>query len=98
FPASPCSRTLFKAADLELVQLIVPAGSQLPTQRTLSESTLQCVEGRVAVWAWNHTQELAAGQLLFLPRSALYSVKSITDSSVLVTSCASHARQTEGSV
>jgi quercetin dioxygenase-like cupin family protein len=46
---------------------------------------VQCLEGRIAFTAAGQTQELVAGQLLYLAAGAPHALKGIDDSSVLVT-------------
>jgi quercetin dioxygenase-like cupin family protein len=77
--------TLVKSADLELIRLILPAGKEIPTHKAPGEITVQCLEGRVAFTAGGKTQELAAGQLLYLAAGEPHAVKGIEDSSLLVT-------------
>ena len=77
--------TLAKTADLELIRLVLPAGKEIPTHKAVGEITVQCLEGRVAFTAQAKTQELSAGQLLYLSAAEPHSVKAIEDSSLLVT-------------
>lgn len=84
--ATSKTTTLLKSNELEMVRIVVAAEEELPTQRTPGETTVQCLEGRVAIWAWNRVREMTSGQLLFLQRSQLYSVKGIENSSLLLTS------------
>ena len=77
--------TLAKTADLELIRLVLPAGKEIPTHKTSGEITVQCLEGRVAFSTDSQTQELTAGQLLYLAAGKPHSVKGIEDSALLVT-------------
>ena len=83
--ATAKTTTLAKTADLELIRLVVPAGKELPTHKVAGEITVQCLEGRVTFTAGSKTQELAAGQLLYLAGDEPHAVKGIEDSSLLVT-------------
>lgn len=76
---------LVKTADLELIRLVLPAGKEISTHKAPGEITVQCLEGRVAFTAGNQTQELTAGQLLYLSAGEPHSLKAIEDSSLLVT-------------
>ena len=77
--------TLVKSSDLEIIRLVVRAGKEIPNHKAPGEITVQCLEGRVAFTAAGKTQELAAGQLLYLAAAEPHSVKGIEDSSLLVT-------------
>lgn len=77
--------TLMKAGDLELIRLVLPADKDIPLHKAPGEITVQCLEGRVAFTTEGKTQELAAGQLLFLAAGQPHAVKGIVDSSLLVT-------------
>ena len=86
-PALGGSRTtaLMKTTDLELIRLIVPAGKVIPLHKAPGEITVQCLEGRLAFASAGTTQELAAGQLLYLAAREPHAVKGIEHSSVLGT-------------
>lgn len=77
--------TLVKTADLELIRLVLPAGKEIPSHKAPGEITVQCLEGRVLFTADDKTQELVAGQLLYLSANEPHSVKSVEDCSLLVT-------------
>jgi quercetin dioxygenase-like cupin family protein len=77
--------TLIKTARLEVIRLVVPAGKDIPAHRVAGEITVQCLEGRVSCTALGQSQELAAGQLLFLPGNEEHSVRGIEDASLLLT-------------
>ena len=77
--------TLVKTSGLELIRLVLPAGKEIPTHKAPGEITVQCLEGRVAFTADGKTQELTAGQLLYLSAGEPHAVKAIEESSLLVT-------------
>ncbi len=77
--------TLIKTARLEVIRLVLPAGKDIPPHKVAGEITVQCLEGRVAFTALGRTQELAAGQMLYLPGHELHSLRGLEDASVLVT-------------
>ena len=79
------SMTLVKTAGLELIRLVLPAGKEIPSHKAPGEITVQCLEGRVAFTVEGHTQELTAGQLLYLTAGQPHFVKGIEDSSLLLT-------------
>jgi quercetin dioxygenase-like cupin family protein len=83
--ATAKTTTLVKTADLELIQLGLPAGKEIPTHKAPGEITVQCLEGRVAFTAEGKTQELTAGQLLYLAAGERHAVRGFEDSSLLLT-------------
>jgi quercetin dioxygenase-like cupin family protein len=76
---------LIKTENLEVLRLVIPAGKEIPTHTTRGEITVQCVEGRVAFTTGGSTQELGAGQLLYLRGEQPHSVLGLDDASLLVT-------------
>ena len=77
--------TLVKTNDLELLRLVLPAGKEIPSHKSPGEIAVQCLEGRITFTAQGKTQELVAGQLLYLAAGEPHAVKGVEDSSVLVT-------------
>lgn len=83
--AATVTRTLVKTKAIEVIRLVLPAGKEIPTHKAPKEVTVQCLEGRVAFTAEGKTQELTAGQLLYLAAGEPHAVRGIEDSSLLVT-------------
>jgi quercetin dioxygenase-like cupin family protein len=83
--ANAKTSTLVKTADLELIRLVLPAEKAIPTHKAPGEITVQCLEGHVIFTAAGKTQDLTAGQLLYLKAEQPHSVQAIEHSSVLVT-------------
>ncbi len=79
------TRTLVKTRALEVIRLVLPAGKEIPTHKAPNEITVQCLEGRVVFTAEGKTQELTAGQLLYLASAEPHALKAVEDSSLLVT-------------
>jgi quercetin dioxygenase-like cupin family protein len=77
--------TLIKTARLEVIRLVVPAGKDIPAHRVAGEITVQCLEGRISFTALGQSQELVAGQLLFLPGNEDHAVRGVEDASLLLT-------------
>ncbi|MBS0208011.1 MAG: cupin domain-containing protein [Planctomycetes bacterium] len=77
--------TLVKTQDLEILRLIVPAGKEIPRHEAPGEISVHCLEGCVAFTAVGKTQELSAGQLLYLAAGEPHALKGLRDSSLLVT-------------
>jgi len=77
--------TLIKTEALEVLRLVMPAGTQIHPHQVPGEITVQCLEGQVIFDAGGTDRELVAGDLLFLKGGAMHALRSIKDSSVLVT-------------
>ena len=76
---------LFKATDLEVMRLVLPAGKSLPPHRVSGEITVQCIEGSIDVTANGRSNVLNAGQLTYLEGGVTHGVLALQDASVLVT-------------
>jgi quercetin dioxygenase-like cupin family protein len=83
--ASSVTTVLVKTEDLEIIRLVVLAGKEIATHKARGEVTVQCLEGRVAILVGGKTQELVAGQLLYLQAGQPHAVKAIENSSLLLT-------------
>lgn len=83
--ARTVTRTLVKTETLEVIQLVVLTGKEIPPHQVVGEITVQCLEGRVAFTAGGVVRELAAGQMLYLAGNEPHSLRGIEDASVLVT-------------
>jgi quercetin dioxygenase-like cupin family protein len=76
---------LIKTKTLEVIRLVIPAGKDIPGHQAHGEITVQCLEGRVAFTADNTTQELQAGQLLYLSSEVPHALHGLEDASILLT-------------
>lgn len=83
--ATTKTNTLLKTSTLELVRIVMPAGKVIAEHKAPREIIVQCLEGRLAFTAQGKTQELAAGQLLYLNGGEPHSVECIEDASFLLT-------------
>jgi quercetin dioxygenase-like cupin family protein len=79
------TRTLFKTENVEAVRMVMPAGKEIPEHEAPGEIIVQCLEGKVAFTAMGKTNELEAGQLLYLAAEEPHSVRCIEDASFLLT-------------
>jgi nucleotide-binding universal stress UspA family protein/quercetin dioxygenase-like cupin family protein len=79
------TKTLMRADDLQIVRLVVPAGTQIPEHKAKGALVVHCLEGRVVFTALGKAQSLNAGELLYLPKGEVHSIKGIENASVLVT-------------
>ncbi len=77
--------TLVKTDTLEVLRLVVKAGSEIPPHHVAGEITVQCLEGSVGFVVDGGTRVLEAGQMIYLSGGELHAVRGIQDASVLVT-------------
>ncbi|MEX1027616.1 MAG: cupin domain-containing protein [Candidatus Paceibacterota bacterium] len=77
--------TLFKTDVMEAIRLVLPAGKQIAEHKAPGEITVYCLEGRVKFTSEGKTNELVAGDLLYLSAADPHAVEAMKDSSVLVT-------------
>ena len=77
--------TLVKTPQVEIIQLIVPAGRDVPTHQAQGDMIVHCLEGRVSLFALGKTYDLKPGQLLHLSLEDQFSMRGIDNASVLVT-------------
>jgi quercetin dioxygenase-like cupin family protein len=76
---------LVKTPQVKVVQLIVPAGRDVPTHQAQGELIVHCLEGRVSLFALGNTYDLTPGQLLHLSIDEPFSIRGIDNASVLMT-------------
>ena len=77
--------TFVKTPQVAVIQLIVPAGRDVPTHEVQGELIIHCLEGLFALSTLGKAYELKAGQLLHLLIDEPFSIRAIEDSSLLVT-------------
>ena len=85
------STMLLKAFGLDLIRLVIPAGTEIPPHRAPGEITVQCIEGHVAFEHDGHAVDLHAGDLLYVCPQETHALRGIADSTVLVTRLRPHA-------
>jgi quercetin dioxygenase-like cupin family protein len=83
--ADAVTTTLVKTAAMEVVRMVMQAGKEISEHKAPGEILVQCLEGQIAFTALGKTQELKAGQLLYLSAEEPHSVKCIEDASFLLT-------------
>lgn len=84
-PAEARSQTLFRTRELEVIRLVLLKDKEMPPHSVAGSITVQCLEGSVAFSALGQTQELSAGQILYLEGGQPHSLRGITDAAVLLT-------------
>ena len=85
-PAS-VSTAIFKAAQLEVVRLVLPAGKSMNEHTAPGEITLYCLEGLVRFQSSGTEQPMRAGDFVHLAAGAPHSLRAEQDSSLLLTLC-----------
>lgn len=79
------SIALWKAHQLEVMHLVIPAGKSKPEHQVQGEFTLYCLEGAVELRAYGKTQTLHVGDLVYLEGEVPYALHAIENSSLLMT-------------
>jgi quercetin dioxygenase-like cupin family protein len=79
------SHALFKSEQLELIQLVLPAGKGLPVHSVPGEITVQCLKGRIDFAINGRSRVIRAGQLLHVEGGVPHSLLAIEDASALLT-------------
>lgn len=79
------TRTLIKTDAFQVLRLVLPAGKKIAEHKAPAEITVQCIEGHVKFISSGASQDLHAGELLYLSAAEPHAVEAITDSSLLVT-------------
>ena len=77
--------TLIKTDCVEVIRLVLPAGKEIRRHYVPGEITVQCLEGNVAFSTVKSQCELAAGNLLYLNGGDDHALRSVEDSTLLVT-------------
>lgn len=83
--ASAQTQSLFRAEQVEVIRMIVPAGKEIDEHKAKGEIVVQCLEGKVAFTAFGNAHNLEAGKLLYLPTGEPHSVRGIENASLLLT-------------
>src|SRR5688572_30138218 len=79
------SVALVKTPELEVIRLTFPAGKEMPEHRGPGETTVQCLRGVVEVDAHGRTNELQAGDLIYLAEDEAHALRALEPSTVLLT-------------
>jgi quercetin dioxygenase-like cupin family protein len=76
---------IVKSRHFETIRLIVHGRAEIPAHQVAGDVILHCLEGRVLVGVAGSGLDLPAGHWVHLDGGALYSVKGIEDSVLLLT-------------
>ena len=85
--ATTATSALIKAAQLEVVRVVLPAGKAMHEHHTPGEITVQCLEGVVEFQTGATIQLLHAGDFIHLAARAPHALRAVQDASLLVTIC-----------
>lgn len=88
--ATTRTHTLLKTESFEVVRLVMTAGKEIAEHKAPGEITVQCLEGRISFTTEGRTEELSAGQMLYLAAGTPHSVRCIQDTSILLTILLKH--------
>lgn len=81
------SYALLKAAQLEVMRVVLMAGKSMPEHQVQGEITVQCLEGIVEFRAGPDIHLMHAGAFLHLDGGVPHALTAREDASVLVTIC-----------
>ena len=84
---SSVSTAIYKAAQLEVVRLVLPAGKSMNEHTAPGEITLYCLEGLVWFQSGGAPQAMRAGDFVHLAAGAPHSLRAESDASLLLTIC-----------
>jgi len=76
---------LFKAKDLEVMRLVLPAGKRVPDHSVPGSITVQCLSGQVELFMPGQTVALSTGQFAYLGGGVPHGLHALKDSDLLVT-------------
>ena len=76
---------LFKAKDLEVMRIVLPAGKRVPDHSVPGSLTVQCLRGQVELFMPGQTATLAAGQFAYVGGGVAHGLHALQDADLLVT-------------
>lgn len=78
---------LLKAEQLEVVRIVLPAGTTMREHQTPGEITVLCIEGVIEFTTPAGVQTLSAGDFIHLRGGEPHALHALQDASALVTIC-----------
>lgn len=78
---------IIKAQQMEVIRVVLPAGTSLRQHDTPGELTVQCLEGEVEFGVGPTVYMLRPGDFLHLAPRAPHALRAVQDASLLVTIC-----------
>ncbi|MFL9964854.1 cupin domain-containing protein [Paraburkholderia sediminicola] len=87
---------LFKEERLEVMRIVLPAGTGMPVHAVDGPVTVQCIEGEVDLEMNEGHQILRTGDLVYLASGVPHALTSFQNSSILVTVVLARAAELQG--
>ncbi|HUE73111.1 MAG TPA: cupin domain-containing protein [Pirellulaceae bacterium] len=84
-PEVPLKSVLLSTPTLQIVQLHLSAGKEIPPHSAPGEITVQLMRGRVSFHVDGQTHDLIPGTLLYVAAGQEHSLQAVEDSRLLVT-------------
>lgn len=84
-PEVPLKKVLLSTPTLQVVQLHLAAGKEIPPHSAPGEITVQLLRGRVSFHVDGQTHDLIPGTLLYVAAGETHSLDALEDSRLLVT-------------
>ena len=78
------SKAIIKTEELELVRLVIPAFKEIPNHKVSGPIVVHCLYGELIITAMNKNTRLSTGQLMYLKPGEPHTLKSVSDSIVLL--------------
>lgn len=79
------TQALFKAKDLEVMRIVLPAGKRMPDHSVPGSVTVQCMRGQVELFMPGSTAKLSAGEFAYLGGGVPHGLHALQDADLLVT-------------
>ena len=83
--AADKTTAIFKASDLEVMRLVLPAGKRMPDHEVAGSITLQCLRGKVDLLLPDRTSTLGPGEFAYVGGGVTHGVYAQQDSELLLT-------------
>jgi quercetin dioxygenase-like cupin family protein len=76
---------LIRTNDLEVFQVVVPSGSNVPIHEFPREVIVHCLEGHVTLVSSGQTHDLRAGHLVYYSTDEPFAILGLANASLLIT-------------
>ena len=83
--AADKTTAIFKASDLEVMRVVLPAGKRMPDHDVPGSITLQCLRGKVDLLLPDRTSTLSAGQFAYVGGGVSHGLYAQQDCELLLT-------------
>ncbi len=81
------STAVFKAEQLEVVRIVLPAGKSFPEHQVQGEITVLCLEGKIIFRTPQADQQMGPGDFIHLRRGEPHALEGLEDATALLTIC-----------